>query len=152
MLDAILVYRDHTYQWGRLAGIRASLAWLEDKGNIGLLLKVTGTDFPNADKQDMTARLFRVDHAFVSVDGKVFVPENSGRCEEPAAFCGGYWFPASVVINSGLLPGKLAIGFNREPKGLDISLPLIQRKAFAPSPTSFGCMPPACRPLRSVPK
>jgi hypothetical protein len=49
--DAILIYRDQAYKRGALAGIRASLDWLEDKGNIGLLLKATGVDFPNADKQ-----------------------------------------------------------------------------------------------------
>jgi len=135
--DAILMYRDQTYRRGALAGIRTSLEWLEDKGNIGLLLKVSGVDFPNADKQDMTPKLFRVDHSFVAVDGKPFAPANSNRCEEPAAFCGWYWLPDSAVISAALPPGKLTIGFNREANGLDIRLPIDPADSVRAKPDEF---------------
>ena len=60
--DEVLVYRDQTYLRGALAGIRASLVWAEDKGNIGLLLKVTGVDMPKADQRgDPKSELFRID-------------------------------------------------------------------------------------------
>ena len=136
-VDAVLIYRDQTYQRGALAGIRASLGWVENKGNIGLLLKVSGVDFPNADKQDMTPKLSRVDQSFVAVDGKSFAPDNSSRCEEPAAFCGWYWLPASAVIAAALPPGKLAIGFNRETNGLDINLPIDPADSVRAKPDEY---------------
>jgi len=143
-VDAVLIYRDQTYQRGALAGVRASLEWLEDKGNIGLLLKVSGIDFPNADQsalekslQNMTAKLFRVDHSFVAVDGKTFSPANSSRCGEQAAFCGWYWRPASAAIGAALPQGKLAIGFNREANGLEISLPLDPNDSVRAKPDEF---------------
>jgi hypothetical protein len=135
--DAVLIYRDQTYRRGAVAGIRASLRWVEDKGNIGLLLKAAGVDFPNADKKDITPKLFRVDHSFVAVDGKPFAPDNSSRCEEPAAFCGWYWLPASAVIAAALPPGKLAIGFNREANGLDISLPIDPADSVRSKPDEY---------------
>jgi hypothetical protein len=62
--DELLVYHDQTYLRGALACIRASLVWAEDKGNIGLLLKVTGVDFPKDDQHgDPKSKLFRIDHA-----------------------------------------------------------------------------------------
>ena len=136
-IDAVLIYRDQTYQRGALAGIRASLGWVENKGNIGLLLKVSGVDFPNADKQDMTPKLSRVDQSFVAVDGKSFAPDNSSRCEETAAFCGWYWLPASAVIAAALPPGKLSIGFNRETNGLDINLPVEPADSVLANPDEY---------------
>lgn len=72
----------------------------------------------------MSSKVFRVDHSFVAVDGKTISPAASSRCQEPAAFCGWYWRPASVVIGVAVPRGKLAIGFNREANGLDITLPI----------------------------
>jgi hypothetical protein len=136
--DEVLVYRDQTYLRGALAGIRASLVWGEDKGNIGLLLKVTGVDMPKADQHgDPKSKLFRIDHAFIAVDGTAVEPENSGRCEEPAAFCGSYWFPASAIMASALAQKTLALGFNREADGLDVTLPLDPSEAIRSKPDEF---------------
>ena len=136
--DEVLAYRDQTYLRGALAGIRGSLVWGEDKGNIGLLLKVTGVDMPKADQRgDPKSELFRIDHAFIAVDGTAVEPENSGRCEEPAAFCGSYWFPASAVMASALAQKKLALGFNREPHGLDVTLSLDPSEAIRSKPDEF---------------
>jgi hypothetical protein len=94
-------------------------------------------DFPNADKQNTTKQLFRIDHAFVVVDGKVVKPDNSNRCEEPAPYCGWYWLPASAAISVALRQGKLAIGFNREPNGLDINLPLDPTDGIRTKPDEY---------------
>jgi hypothetical protein len=68
------MYRDRTYQAGALAGVTGSLSWTEAKGNIGLMLKIIGADFPNASKLDMTPTPFSVVHGFVTVDGKAVAP------------------------------------------------------------------------------
>jgi hypothetical protein len=139
VFDEVLVYRDQTYLLGALAGIRASLVWVEDKGNIGLVLKVTGVDMPKVDQDgDPKSKLFRIDHAFIAVDGTAVEPENSGRCEEPAAFCGSYWFPASAIMASALTQKKLALGFNRGPHGLAVTLSLDPSEAIRSKPEEFN--------------
>jgi hypothetical protein len=135
--DFILVYRDNTYRQGALAGVRGSLEWLEGKGNVGLLLKISGLDFPNAAKQDMTAIPFYVAQGFVVVSGHPYAPLNSRRCEQPTALCASYQLPNSVLIQRALIAGNLAVGFNREAKGLDISLPLDPRDGIRGSPNEF---------------
>ena len=122
--DFILVYRDKTYRQAALAGVRGSLEWLEDKGNVGLLLKMSGMDFPDGPKQDIPPAPFYVARGFVAVDGKPYAPSNFRRCEQPAAFCAEYWLPTSVDAYTGLLSSKLAVGFNRQANGLDINLPI----------------------------
>ena len=136
--DEVFVYRDQTYLRGALAGIKASLMWGEDKGNIGLLVKVTGVDMPRSDQQgDPKSSLFRVDHAFIAVDGTAVQSDNSGRCKERRVFCGSYWFPASAIMASALTQKKLAIDFNREAHGLDLTLPLDPSEAIRSKPEEF---------------
>ena len=59
-LEFVVVYHDHTYRDGALAGVTGSLGWVEDKGNIGLMLKIVGADYPNADKLDLTPKPLRL--------------------------------------------------------------------------------------------
>jgi hypothetical protein len=134
--DDIIIYRDQTYKKGALAGIRTSLEWTESKGNIGLLLKVTGLDLGNP-QRDAKPKLFRVDHAFIGIAGSVVQPGSSFRCEEPAAFCGSYSLPASARFGAALPQGTLAVGFNREPLGLDISFPLDSSEGIRSKPDDF---------------
>jgi hypothetical protein len=137
-LEFWLVYHDHTYGGGALAGVTGSLGWFEDKGNIGMGLKIVGRDFPNADKSDMTAKPFKVVQGSVAVDSKPISPYGSVSCEEPANFCGTYWSPNSILIGTALASMRpLAITFNREANGLDVSLPLDPRERTRTKPDEF---------------
>lgn len=89
-LEFTFVYHDHTYRGGALAGVTGSLGWFENKGNIGLALKIVGSDFPNADKSDLTPKPFKVVQGSVAVDGKPVPPYGSISCEQPTGFCGMY--------------------------------------------------------------
>ena len=85
----------------------------------------------------MTVKLFRVEHAFVAVDGTAVQPEDPRRCEEPAVFCASYWFPASAIMASALPQRKLGLGFNREAGGLDITLPLDPTDGIRSEPEEY---------------
>ena len=103
-----------------------------------MLLKVTGVDMPKADQRgDPKSKLFRIDHAFIAVDGTAAEPDNSGRCEEPAAFFGSYWFPASAIMASTLALKKLTLGFNLKPHGLDVTLSLDPSEAIRSKSDEF---------------
>ncbi len=136
-VDFYLVYRDHTYRGGAVAGVTGSLGWAEDKGNIVLMLKIVGSDFPNADKREWTPKPFKVVQGFIAVDGKPVPPYNSITCEQPTSFCGSYWLPNSVLIGTALVSGRLAVTFNREANGLDVSLPLDVRERVRTKPDEF---------------
>ena len=131
------MYRDRTYQAGALAGVTGSLSWTEAKGNIGLMLKIIGADFPNASKLDMTPTPFSVVHGFVTVDGKAVAPHGSFPCEQPTGFCGVYQIPNSVLIGTALVSGDLAIAFNQQTNGLDISLPVDTSERKRTKPDEF---------------
>jgi len=137
-LEFTLVYHDDTYRGGALAGVTGSLGWFENKGNIGLALKIVGSDFPNADKLDLTPKPFQVVQGSVAVDGKPVSPYSSISCEQPTSFCGMYWSPNSILIGTALASMRpLAITFNRQAKGLDVSLPLDPRERVRSKPDEF---------------
>ena len=119
-----LLYSDRMYHQGAWAGVTGSLNWAEKKGNLGLMLKIVGRDFPNADKGDMSPQPFPVVHGFVVIDGQPTLPSIALDCEETTAFCAGYELPASADIYRALTVGKIGIGFSEQANGLDVTLPL----------------------------
>jgi hypothetical protein len=102
-----------------------------------MMLKIVGSDFPNADKLDLTPKPFKVAQGFVAVDGKPIPPYNSISCEQPTAFCGTYWLPNSVFIGTALVSGRLAVTLNRQANGLDVSLPLDVSERVRSKPDEF---------------
>ena len=44
----------------QIAAITGTLSWFETRGDIGLILKVFGSDFPQADNLEMTPKPFPV--------------------------------------------------------------------------------------------
>jgi hypothetical protein len=63
----------------------------------------------------------------------------SYRCEEgPTGFCGFYQLPQSLEILEATLAGGLSIVFNRQVRGLDVSLPLDPRQTAAANPSQFN--------------
>lgn len=119
-VDVRLVFLDNTYRQGSMEGLSASLSWSEARGNIGILLKVTGIDFDGL----MQPHLFKVEHAFLAVKGTPAPLTSSFQCENTLNFCGAYWLPLSAFLYGMLSQGELAIGFNRQPGALDIVFPI----------------------------
>jgi hypothetical protein len=129
------VYRDRTYRQGALAGITGSLTWMEfSDGTIGAALKLVGSDFDAA----LTRTAFSIHQGFVIADGETLLPNQRVDCGQPAAFCGVYSLPNAVAIYKALVDGNgLVIGFSREAKGLDITLPVDARSTAAAKPNDF---------------
>jgi hypothetical protein len=120
-----LVYLDRTYRNGALAAIVGTLGWVAQNNIIGIIFKTFGFDFPRTDTLDATP--FSIPHAFLIANGTPYSVNKMYRCEQPEGFCGYYLPPASVDIYVAAFAGKLAIAFNRESQGLDVSLPLDPR-------------------------
>jgi hypothetical protein len=131
-----LIYRDRTYQRGRLSGVTGSLSWAEANGNLVAMLKIIGSDFPNAANLNMTPKAFPVLKGFVAVDGKAY-PPNPYPCDTPTDFCAAYWSPSSVALYTALMSKSLTIGFSRERNGLDITLPLDVRGGVTRTPDEY---------------
>jgi hypothetical protein len=149
------VYRDRTYRQGALAGITGSLTWAEfSDGTIGAALKLVGSDFDAA----LTRTAFSVHQGFVVADGKTLIPTRRVDCEQPTAFCGAYSLPNAVAIYKALVEGNgLVIGFSREAKGLDVTLPVDARSTAAAKPNDFqsynACIGTLSQPgLSNLPK
>ena len=128
-----LTYLDRLYRQGALASVTGSLNWVEVKGNLGLMFKIVGRDFPNVGKGDMTPEPFPVVHGFIVIDGQPTSPSNTLGCEEPTAFCATYELPTSADIFEALTSRKIGIGFSRQANGLDVTLPLDVAGAAAKS-------------------
>jgi hypothetical protein len=123
-LEFNIVYRDRTIRNGAAAAIGGSFSWAENKGNIGLLLKINGADFPNLERQDVRPQQFSIAKGAISIKGNYYAPDTTSRCEDPRAFCGTYWIPKSLVALQELEAGNLSVSFNREAGGLDVTLPI----------------------------
>jgi hypothetical protein len=121
-IEATVLYRDKTYRRGAHSAVRVFLTWLEDKGNISVILKLAGIDDPAS-----SPHIFKVNYGHVGINGENITPYNTFTCEDANNFCGGYWLPNSELIYIAAMQGKLSIGFNRYPNGLDVSLPLDAR-------------------------
>jgi hypothetical protein len=131
-IEYTILYLDRTYREGALAAIRGTLGWVaHHSGNVGIIFKVLGMDFPHADKHDMAPQVFPIPHAFLMADGKPHNVHDRLPCEpsQSTGFCGAYFLPASIEIYMAAFSGKLSIGFNREPQSLDVSLPLDARES-----------------------
>jgi hypothetical protein len=124
VFEFTLAYRDRLYRQGAVAGVTGTLNWMEAKGNLGLMLKIVGRDFPNAGTADWTPEPFPVVHGFIVIDGQPTPPLHTLGCEEPTAFCATYELPTSADIFHALTAGKIGIGFSRKANGLDVTLPL----------------------------
>lgn len=120
-IDVTTLFADYTYKGGALAGVRTSLSWAQKQGDVGVLLKVSGVDFEDA--QPSKAQMFKVPNAFLTIDGAP-LPITRTECEDKSSFCGSYWLPFSALIYTGLSKGTLAMGFNRQPAGLDVVFPI----------------------------
>ena len=120
-VDMTTVFNDHTYRKGALSGVRSVLSWYENRGNLGILLKVSGIDFDGSTPPKPYP--FKIANAFLAVNG-VALPATSSACEDQFSFCGGYWLPVSAALSLALSEGTISVGFNRQEGGLDVSLPL----------------------------
>jgi hypothetical protein len=133
-IEFALLYRDRTYQQGAVAAITGTVAWRGSPGNVGLILKINGADFPNAAKSDWSTRAFPVHQGFVVGRQTAYRVHKTYPCEEPNSFCGFYWLPTSLEILEYVYSGTLSLGFSREAGGLDVVLPLDTRATSATNP------------------
>jgi len=140
-LDYTIMYIDHTYRHGDLAGVRGSLSWMEGNGSINTILIIKGFNL------NATSPIpFPVFQGFVIVDGKSVLPDRVGNsCTgEPTDFCGAYSSEKTFALLDALAKKKrLAIGFNRQASGaFDTTLPLkIESNSNLASTLDFGdCM------------
>jgi hypothetical protein len=120
-LHFMLLYRDHSYKRDAPAGLTGSLSWNEEKGIIGLYLKIIGGDFSNGYSGVQVP--FKVFDGLVLVDGKPLFPQKTFPCEDqPTGYCGGYILQKSVDIYRALAPPRsVAIAFRRKPIGPNIA-------------------------------
>ena len=73
-LDYTIMYIDHTYRHGDLAGVRGSLSWMEGNGSINTILIIKGFNL------NATSPIpFPVFQGFVIVDGKSVLPDRVGN-------------------------------------------------------------------------
>src|SRR5215467_8309718 len=90
----------------QIAAITGTLSWFETRGDIGLILKVFGSDFPRADNLEMTPKPFPVGKTFLIVD-KTTYPVDAYPCERFADVSIGASVklaPSMPVARSGLSP------------------------------------------------
>jgi hypothetical protein len=122
-----------------MATVTGSLSWFETQGDIGLILKIYGVDYPGAAKLDMTPEPFTVSEGFLVIEKLPYPVSGSFPCDDrPTGFCGGYRLPTSVVLFDSFGSSKLSVGFNRQRGGLDIVLPLDTRPAVATNPLEYS--------------
>ncbi len=119
-MDLRLVFLDNTYRQGSMSAISASLTWAENRGNLGVLLKVVGVDFDGL----MQPNLFKVQKAYLAVKGTAAPLQMPLQCENSLNFCGSYWLPLSALIYGMLPKDQVSIGFNRQQGGIDIVFPI----------------------------
>jgi hypothetical protein len=94
---------------------------MESKGNVGVLLKIIGVDFSKSAEPVP----FQVFDGLVLVDGKPLLPHTSFPCQQSTGYCGSLSPQNTLEIYRALVPPRpVAIAFSRQPKGLDITLPL----------------------------
>jgi hypothetical protein len=137
-IEFALLYKDRTYKQGATSAITGTVAWSGAvPGNIGVILKINGSDFPNATKGDWSAQAFSVPHGFVLGKRTAYPVHKSAPCEELHSFCGFYYLPTSVQILEYLYSNALSLGFSREANGLDVTLPLDTRPASATNPQEY---------------
>ena len=120
-----------------MAAITGTVAWRGSPGNVGLILKINGADFPNAKKSDWSTRAFRVHQGFVVGKRTTYRVQQSYPCEEPNSFCGFYWLPTSLEVLESVHSGRISLGFSREVGGLDVTLPLDTRQTSATNPQEY---------------
>ena len=113
------VYRDAVYRQGGAAILTGSLAWMEASGNIGLLLKIGGADLSLSPNGAVEPLQFAIPGAYISVDERPLHPTTRYQCERPQAFCGAYFLPTSMEIETALFSGRIAVAFNRTLGGLE---------------------------------
>ena len=131
-------YRDRIYRQGAIVAVTDTLSWFETRGDIGVILKVFGSDFPQADTRN-EAETFSRWQTFLIVD-KTPYPVDAYPCERPTGFCGSYRIPTSMAVFNAFGAAKLSIGFSRRGGIFDIVLPLDTRPDAATNPqdlTSF---------------
>lgn len=133
-IELNLVFRDFvTSASGKLTGVRGSLMFGENRGNVMIMMKMVGVDFPNP----TTPVPFTPSAIYLSVDGKP-VSMTRGGCEDRRYACGATWLPDSGMVYMGLDRGKVAVNMNREPGGFDVSLPLDISTAMLKHPDQYG--------------
>ena len=122
-IDFTVIFSDHlTSISGNKTGSRGSLSFSTDKGNFGMLLKVSGIDFKNLPSSKPTK--FNVANASLQIGGQSYVPEKFG-CEDPVDFCGALWLPKTIDIYSAILTNKeITLSFNRKAGDLDYRVPI----------------------------
>jgi hypothetical protein len=118
-IDIKLLFVDDSYKQGGVAAVSGSAAWVEDRGNVGVLLKVKAVDFDGSRKPHLS----KIARAFLAVKG-LAATSAPFECENKFNFCGRYWLPASVFLYGALSTGNLSIGFNRQPGGFDLVFPV----------------------------
>jgi hypothetical protein len=120
--DFTLVYKDRSYKQGAFAVLRGSLSWIENHGNLAVMVKAVGAD-PAGEDFSQGIVPFKIAGAFLAADGKASMPTQS-PCEDSRYFCGTYGLPSSLLLYRSLEEGNLSIAFSRLPGGFDIKLPL----------------------------
>jgi hypothetical protein len=121
-----------------MAAITGTVAWMQVRGDVGLVLKINGVDFSNAAKGDWTAQAFKVHGGFVVANKVVHHPARVYPCDEPGSFCGGYALLQSVAVLDALYADAVFLGFSRKAGGLDITLPLATRPEDATNPHEYA--------------
>jgi hypothetical protein len=118
-IEIRLLFVDDSYKQGAVAAVTGSASWVEDRGNVGVLLKVKAIDFDAAKRPHLS----QIASAFLAIKG-LAATSAPFECENKLGFCGRYWLPASVFLYGALSTGNLSIGFNRQPGGFDLVFPI----------------------------
>ena len=129
-----MVYYDRTYRQAAIAGLKGTLGWIERDGQVGVIFKVCGFDFPNGSPQ-----IFRIPHAYLSARNKAVPITATYPCDgQPMGYCGEYWMSASVDLYHGVIENTLSINFQRERIGLDASLSIDTKSAAMAKPQEYN--------------
>jgi hypothetical protein len=133
-IEFSMMFTDRTYRHGAIAGLKGSVGWFESEGQVGVILKLGGFDFPNGSPQ-----IFRIPNAFLSVRNKPIPLNNNFPCDgQPMGFCGTYWMSAPADLYQAAIANTHTISFQREQNGLDVSLSIDIQSAAMTKPEEYS--------------
>jgi hypothetical protein len=133
------ISRDHIYMRGAPVGITGTLAWMNHKKQgIAVMMKLLAAD---VDEKSGSPKPFQISHAFVTINNRTLQVEEQFQCDHSAGFCGSIGFDNAMLAMTDLAKGGevVAFGFNRAPKGLDVSI-VVPTLNAAQNQRFNGCM------------
>lgn len=140
-LEFTFVFKDTVAKQGEVGGVHGSISFANGGGTLMTMFKVGAVS---------GGKVTTVASATLKSGADFLKPTKQIQCEQPNAFCAGYWGNDSLKVMQGLFDDRMEVRYNLKKGDLDYAFPVSIRKAknYARYPEFSSCMETV---LKSIP-